>query len=75
MQFPVVARVAFAALVGVLGLAGDTLAADASPTAGRCCFRVDVLFQAELDTIFNSTRVGGMVGHQEALVTYATSSS
>jgi hypothetical protein len=64
------ARVALATFVGVLALAGDTFAADAGPAAARCCFRVDVLVQAELDTIFNSTRVGGMVGHQEALVTY-----
>ena len=64
------ARVAFATLVGVLALAGDTLAAESAPAASRCCFRVDTLVQAELDTIFNSTRVGGMVGHQEALVTY-----
>jgi hypothetical protein len=70
VQLGVVARVALATLVGVLALAGDTLAAETSPTAARCCFRVDVLVQAELDTIFNSTRVGGMVGHQEALVTY-----
>ncbi len=64
------ARVAFATLVGVLALAGDTLAAESAPAASRCCFRVDTLVQAELDTIFNSTQVGGMVGHQEALVTY-----
>ncbi len=66
------ARVAFATLVGVLALAGDTLAAENAPAASRCCFRVDTLVQAELDVIFNSTRVGGMVGHQEALVTYRT---
>lgn len=54
----------------MLALAGDTLAAETGPTAARCCFRVDVLVQAELDTIFNSIQVGGMVGHQEALVTY-----
>jgi hypothetical protein len=64
------ARVALATLVGVLALAGDTFAAESAPAASRCCFRVDTLVQAELDTIFNSTRVGGMVGHQEALVTY-----
>ncbi len=66
------ARVVLATLVGVLALAGDTLAAESAPAASRCCFRVDTLVQAELDTIFNSTRVGGMVGHQEALVTYRT---
>ena len=54
----------------MLALAGDTLAAEAAPAASRCCFRAEVLVQAELDTIFNSTQVGGMVGHQEALVTY-----
>lgn len=69
-QLGVAARVAFATLAGVLALAGDTLPADAAPAASRCCFRVDTLVQAELDVIFNSTRVGGMVGHQEALVTY-----
>ncbi len=65
-----VARVALATLIGVLALAGDTFAAESTSAASRCCFRVDTLVQAELDTIFNSTRVGGMVGHQEALVTY-----
>ena len=63
-------RVALATLVGVLALAGDTLAAETAPAASRCCFRAETLVQAELDTIFNSTQVGGMVGHQEALVTY-----
>ena len=69
-QLRLAARVALATLVGVLALAGDTFAAESAPAASRCCFRVDTLVQAELDTIFNSTRVGGMVGHQEALVTY-----
>ena len=70
-QTPVLsARVALATLVGVLALAGDTLAAETAPAASRCCYRAEVLVQAELDTIFNSTQVGGMVGHQEALVTY-----
>src|ERR671910_1009770 len=64
------ARIAFVTLVGVLALAGDTLAAGAAPAAARCCFRVDTLVQAELDVIFNSTQLGGMVGHQEAVVTY-----
>src|ERR671910_1446331 len=64
------ARIAFVTLVGVLALAGDTLAAESAPAAARCCFRVDTLVQAEIDVIFNSTQVGGMVGHQEALVTY-----
>ena len=54
----------------MLALAGDTFAAECAPAAARCCFRVDTLVQAELDVIFNSTQVGGMVGHQEALVTY-----
>ena len=69
-QLRLAARVALATLIGVLALAGDTFAAESAPAASRCCFRVDTLVQAELDTIFNSTRVGGMVGHQEALVTY-----
>jgi len=69
-QLGLAARVALATLVGVLALAGDTFAAQNGAAAARCCFRVDVLVQAELDTIFNSTQVGGMVGHQEALVTY-----
>ena len=69
-QLGLAARVAFATLVGTLALAGDTLAADSGPAASRCCFRVDTLVQAEIDVIFNSTQVGGMVGHQEALVTY-----
>jgi hypothetical protein len=69
-QLGVAARVALATLVGVLALAGDTLAAESAPAAARCCFRVDTLVQAELDVIFNSAQVGGMVGHQEALVTY-----
>jgi hypothetical protein len=54
----------------MLAPAGDTFAAQDSAAAARCCFRVDVLVQAELDTIFNSSQIGGMVGHQEALVTY-----
>jgi hypothetical protein len=69
-QLGLAARVALATLGGALALAGDTLAAEAAPSAARCCFRVDTLVQAELDVIFNSTQVGGMVGHQEALVTY-----
>ena len=69
-QLGLAARVALATLVGVLALAGDTFAAEAGASASRCCFRVDTLVQAELDTIFNSTQVGGMVGHQEALITY-----
>ena len=69
-QTRLAARVALATLVGVLALAGDTFAAQSAPAASRCCFRVDTLVQAELDVIFNSTQVGGMVGHQEALVTY-----
>jgi hypothetical protein len=69
-QLGLAARVAFATLVGVLALAGDSLASERGAAATRCCFRVEVLVQAELDTIFNSIQVGGMVGHQEALVTY-----
>ena len=61
-QLGLAARVALATLVGVLALAGDTLAAESAPAASRCCFRVDTLVQAELDVIFNSTQVGGMVG-------------
>jgi hypothetical protein len=68
-QLGLAARVVLATIVGVLALAGDTLAAETAPAA-KCCYRVDTLVQAELDTIFNSTQVGGMVGHQEALVTY-----
>jgi hypothetical protein len=70
VQFGLAARIALATVVGVLALAGDTLAAETGPMVARCCFRVNVLVQAELDTIFNSIQVGGMVGHQEALVTY-----
>ncbi len=69
-QLGLATRAALATLVGVLALAGDTFAAETAPAASRCCFRADVLVQAELDTIFNSIQVGGMVGHQEALVTY-----
>ena len=69
-QLRLVARVVLVTMIGVLALAGDTFAAEKASAASRCCFRVDTLVQAELDTIFNSTRVGGMVGHQEALVTY-----
>ena len=47
-QLGLAARVALATLVGVLALAGDTLAAGAAPAAPRCCFRVDTLVDVEL---------------------------
>ena len=37
-------------------LLGDTFAAESAPAASRCCFRVDTLVQAELDTIFDGIK-------------------